>query len=70
MKIPETYEEFLKTPKNELVNIINSDELTYDQVMKLYHFNKKFKQEKDESILSESKIKYYNTLWEELYGDI
>jgi hypothetical protein len=41
MKIPETYEEYLKTPKEILKQIIESDKLTNDQILILYNFNKK-----------------------------
>ena len=40
MKIPETYEEYLKTPKSELVHIIESHDLTISDAQTLLKFNK------------------------------
>ena len=39
MKIPKTYEEFLKTPKSDLKKLIESDNLSVEAMMTLYTFN-------------------------------
>ena len=70
MKIPETYEEYLKTPKDKLKQIIESDGLTFDEAMKLYNFNKQAIAEKNQLPVSESSFVPKNTLWEELRGDL
>ena len=46
MKIPETYEEYLKTPKAYLKQIIESDGLSFEDMMTLYTFNKQAIKEK------------------------
>ena len=70
MKIPETYEEYLKTPKDKLKQIIESDGLTFDEAMKLYNFNKQAIAEKNQLPVSESSFVPKNTLWEELREDL
>lgn len=70
MKIPETYEEYLKTPKNKLKQIIESDNLTIKEMMILYNFNKQVIEEKKKIPLIENSFVSKNTLWEELYGEL
>ena len=71
MKIPETYEEYLKTPKNKLKQIIESDNLTIKEMMILYNFNKQVIEEKKKKIpLTENSFVSKNTLCEELYGEL
>ena len=65
MKIPETYEEYLKTTKDKLKQIIESDGLSFDEAMKLYNFNKQAIIEKNQLPVSESSFISKNTLWEE-----
>ena len=67
MKIPKTYEEYLKTPKEILKQIIESDKLTNDQILILYNFNKEAMQEQ-KNLISENINESKNTLWEELRG--
>ena len=67
MKIPETYEEYLKTPKEILKQIIESDKLTNEQILILYNFNKEAMQEQ-KNLISENISESKNTLWEELRG--
>ena len=51
MKIPETYEEYLKTPKAYLKQIIESDGLSFEDMMTLYTFNKQaIKEKKKENV--------------------
>lgn len=70
MKIPETYEEYLKTPKSELVRIIESHDLTISDAQTLLKFNRQVMQER--KLLKESENIHSNkeTLWEELRGTI
>lgn len=70
MKIPETYEEYLKTPKNKLKQIIESDNLTIKEMMILYNFNKQVIEEKKKIPLTENSFVSKNTLWKELYGKL
>lgn len=70
MKIPETYEEYLKTPKEKLKQIIESDGLSFDEAMTLYNFNKQAIEEETQLPISESSFVSKNTLWEELRGDL
>lgn len=70
MKIPETYEEYLKTPKTYLKQIIESDGLSFDEAMKLYNFNKQAITEKNQLHISEDSFVQKNTLWEELREDL
>ena len=70
MKIPETYEEYLKTPKSELAKIVLSDALTFEQMLKLYQFNKLAINERKSLPVNESAVHDKNTLWEELRGNI
>ena len=70
MKISETYEEYLKTPKAYLKKLIESDNLSFDDMMTLYTFNNKaIKEEKKMSTLEDSFVPK-NTLWEELREDL
>ena len=64
MNIPQTYEEFLKTPKDELIKISKSG-LSLDDAKLILSFVKKLDQESD-NILSEDKNKNANTFWEDL----
>jgi hypothetical protein len=67
MKIPETYEEYLKTPKEILKQIIESDNLTNDQILILYNFNKEAMHEQ-KNLISENISESKNILWEDLRG--
>ena len=66
MKIPKTYEEYLKTPKTYLKQIIESDGLSFDDMMTLYTFNKQAIKEKEKMSTSEYSFVPKNTLWEDL----
>ena len=70
MKIPETYEEYLKTPKAYLKQIIESDGLSFDDMMTLYTFNNQAIKEKEKMSTSEYSFVSKNTLWEELREDL
>ena len=70
MKIPETYEEYLKTPKDKLKQIIESDGLSFEDMMTLYTFNKQAIKEKEKISTSEYSFVPKNTLWEELREDL
>lgn len=70
MKIPETYEEYLKTPKEKLKQIIESDGLSFDAMMTLYTFNNQAIEEEKKLPISEGSPVQKNTLWEELRGEL
>jgi HSP90 family molecular chaperone len=53
MKIPETYEEFLKTPKTDLKKLIESDNLSFEAMMTLYTFNNQAIEEEKNLPISE-----------------
>lgn len=67
MKIPETYEEFLKTPKSDLKKLIESDNLSFEAMMTLYTFNNQsIKEEKKLStsegyLIQKEKLNYEDT---------
>ena len=68
MKVPETYEEFLKTPKEILKDIISS-ELSLNDAKRLFKFNQRAKEEQLNLITKNKKVLLKNTLWEELRKD-
>ena len=70
MKIPETYEEYLKTPKSDLKKLIESDNLSIEDMMTLYTFNKQAIEEEKNLPISECSSVQRNTLWEELRGEL
>lgn len=70
MKIPETYEEFLKTPKSDLKKLIESDNLSIETMMTLYTFNNQAIKEEKKLPISECSLVQRNTLWEELRGEL
>lgn len=70
MKIPETYEEYLKTPKADLKKLIESDNLSFDAMMTLYTFNNQAIEEEKKLPISECSLVQRNTLWEELRGEL
>ncbi len=70
MKIPETYEEFLKTPKSDLKNLIESDNLSFEAMMTLYTFNNQAIEEEKKLPISECSSVQRNTLWDELRGEM
>lgn len=70
MKIPETYEEFLKTPKSDLKKLIESDNLSIETMMTLYTFNNQAIEEEKKLPISECSLVQRNTLWEELRGEL
>ena len=72
MKIPETYEEYLKTPKSDLKKLIESDNLSLEDMMTLYTFNNQAIEEKKKIPISEHSrsLIQKNTLWEELRGEM
>ena len=67
MKVPETYEEFLKTPKEDLLKI-SKILMSPNEAKMLISFLDKFESEHKLHITNESKDIRKNTLWEELYG--
>ena len=70
MKIPKTYEEYLKTQKADLKKLIESDNLSFEDMMTLYTFNKQAIKEKEKISTSENSFVPKNTLWEELREDL
>ena len=70
MKIPETYEEYLKTPKAYLRKLIESDNSSFEDMMTLYTFNNQAIKEKEKMSTSEDSFVPKNTLWEELREDL
>lgn len=70
MKIPETYEEYLKTPKADLKKLIESDNLSFEDMMTLYTFNNQTIKENDKMSPSEDSFVQKNTLCEELREDL
>lgn len=70
MKIPKTYEEFLKTPKSNLKKLIESDNLSLEAMMILYTFNNQAIEEEMKLPISEDALVQKNTLWEELRGEL
>ena len=70
MKIPKTYEEYLKTPKAYLKKLIESDNLSFDTMMTLYTFNNQAIEEEKKLSISEGSLVQRNTLWEELRGEL
>lgn len=70
MKIPETYEEFLKTPKSDLKKLIESDNLSIETMMTLYTFNNQTIEEEKKLPISEGSLVQRNTLWEELRREL
>ena len=70
MKIPETYEEYLKTPKSDLKKLIESDNLSIEVMMTLYTFNNQAIEEENKLPISEGSRVQKNTLWEELRGEL
>ena len=68
MKIPETYEEFLKTPKSILLEI-SKMEIPLEVASRIATFICKAEDEYRERLITESKSKKKNeTIWEDLYG--
>ena len=70
MKIPETYEKFLKTPKSDLKKLIESDNLSIETMITLYTFNNQAIEEEKKLPISECSLVQRNTLWEELRGEL
>ena len=70
MKIPKTYAEYLKTQKADLKKLIESDNLSFEDMMTLYTFNKQVIKEKEKISTSEDSFVPKNTLWEELREDL
>lgn len=67
MKIPETYEEFLKTPKKVLLKISKMD-IPLEVANRLVRFMYKAEDEYRKKPITESKKKKKTeTLWEDLY---
>lgn len=68
MKIPETYEEFLKTPKTELLKISEMD-VPLEIASKMMKFICRAEEEYKKKPINESKIKKEKskTVWEDLY---
>ena len=56
MKIPETYEEYLRTPKSDLKKLIESDNLSIEDMMTLYTFNNQAIEEEKNLPISEGSI--------------
>lgn len=69
MKIPETYEEFLKTPKKDLLKISKMD-LPLEVVSRLARFVCTAEDEYQKKPITKSKKKKKTeTIWENLYGE-
>lgn len=67
MKIPETYEEFLKTPKSDLLKI-SKMEVPLEVASRIATFICKAEDEYRKKPMIESKSKKKNeTIWEDLY---
>ena len=67
MKIPETYEEFLKTPKSDLLEI-SKMEIPLEVASRIATFICKAEDEYRKKPIVESKGKKKNeTIWEDLY---
>lgn len=69
MEIPKTYEEFLKTPKDELKKIALSD-LTLDQATKIVKYLNRLESDGKNLPIIENVQKQKSTYWEDLYGDL
>ena len=68
MKIPETYEEFLRTPKTDLLEISKMD-IPLEIASRMMTFICKADEEIRKKPIVESKRKKKNeTIWEDLYG--
>ena len=72
MKIPETYEEFLKTPKDELKRIAEMDDFTVEIGSRIMSFIVKANNELKQKMVNESRERKlnHNTIWEDLYDQI
>ena len=68
MKIPETYEEFLKTPKLDLLEISKMD-IPLEVASRIASFICKAEDEYRKNPITESKKKN-ETIWEDLYGEL
>ena len=69
MKIPETYEEFLKTPKKDILKISKMD-IPFEVTSRLVRFINKAEDEyrKKPKLIDESKRKKKTkTIWEDLH---
>jgi hypothetical protein len=70
MKIPETYEEFLKTPKSDLLEISKID-IPLEVASGMMTFICEADEEIRQKLIVESKRKKKNeTIWEDLYGEL
>ena len=71
MKIPETYEEFLKTPKSDLLEI-SKMEIPLEVASRIATFICKAEDEYRKKLIVESNSsnpkKKNETIWEDLYG--
>ena len=71
MKIPETYEEFLKTPKSDLLEISKMD-IPLEVATRIATFICKAEDEYRKKLIVESNSsnpkKKNGTIWEDLYG--
>ena len=69
MKIPETYEEFLKTPKDDLKKIACAD-LSLNEAIQMVKYLNQLENEGNK-ILNEEKNSFSkSTYWEDLHGDL
>ena len=67
MKIPETYEEFLKTPKSDLLEI-SKMEIPLEVASRMMSFICKADAQMRKTPITESKSKKQNnTIWQDLY---
>ena len=67
MKIPETYEEFLRTPKSDLL-VISKMDIPLEVASRIASFICKAEDEYRKKPIVESKHKKKNeTIWEDLY---
>ena len=68
IKIPETYEEFLKTPKKDILKISKMD-IPLEVASRLVRFINKAEDEyRKRKQITKSKKKT-KTIWEDLYGE-
>ena len=70
MKIPETYEEFLRTPKSDLL-VISKMDIPLEVTSRIASFICKAEDEYRKKPIVESKSKKkHETIWEDLYGEL
>ena len=66
MQIPQTYEEFLKTPKTDLLKI-SKNEMSLEDARRFISYLDKLDTEDKSKLINENN-NMNKTFWEELYG--